>query len=168
MQCINQCPLHWKCRGWTVWRCLKKPEIKLPCVYAWGHACVHVGMCGAYVLSCFSHVQLCATPRTVAHRGSSVQGIFQTRILEWVAMPSSRGSSQPRDQTWVSHVSCDGRWVLYPWHHLGSPKTTIWPRNPTPGALPWESHNSKRYMRPQCSLQDYLQEPRHGRYHRTY
>ena len=30
-----------------------------------------------------------------------VQGILQTRILEWVAMPSSRGSSQPRDQTCV-------------------------------------------------------------------
>ena len=36
--------------------------------------------------------------------GSSVHGgILQARILEWVAMPSSRGSSQPRDQT---HVSC--------------------------------------------------------------
>ena len=31
--------------------------------------------------------------------GSSVHGIFQAKILEWVAMPSSRGSSQPRDQT---------------------------------------------------------------------
>ena len=35
--------------------------------------------------------------------GSSVHGILQARILEWVAMPSSRGSSQPRDQT---HISC--------------------------------------------------------------
>ena len=34
--------------------------------------------------------------------GSSVHGILQTRILEWVAMPSSRGSSQPRDGTCVS------------------------------------------------------------------
>ena len=33
--------------------------------------------------------------------GSSVHGIFQARILEWVAMPSSRGSSHPRDQTQV-------------------------------------------------------------------
>jgi len=31
--------------------------------------------------------------------GSSVHGILQARILEWVAMPSSRGSSHPRDQT---------------------------------------------------------------------
>ena len=34
--------------------------------------------------------------------GSSVQGIFQARILEWVATSFSRGSAQPRDWTWVS------------------------------------------------------------------
>ena len=38
--------------------------------------------------------------------GSSVHGIFQARILEWVAMPSSRGSSRPRDRTCVSCDSC--------------------------------------------------------------
>ena len=38
--------------------------------------------------------------------GSSVHGILQERILEWVAIPLSRGSSQPRDQT---QVSCIGR-----------------------------------------------------------
>jgi len=37
--------------------------------------------------------------------GSSVHRILQTGILEWVAMPFSRGSSQPRDQTWVSHIA---------------------------------------------------------------
>ena len=37
--------------------------------------------------------------------GSSAHGILQARILEWVAMPSSRGSSQPRDQTQVSHTA---------------------------------------------------------------
>ena len=36
--------------------------------------------------------------------GSSAHGILQARILEWVAMPSSRGSSQPRDRTHTSHV----------------------------------------------------------------
>ena len=44
--------------------------------------------------------------------GSSVHRILQGRILEWVAVPSSRGSSQPRDGTRVS-ISCIGRWVLY-------------------------------------------------------
>ena len=50
--------------------------------------------------------------------GSSLHGILQARILEWVAMPSSRGSSQPRDWT---HVSCIGRWILYCLSHQGSP-----------------------------------------------
>ena len=37
--------------------------------------------------------------------GSSAHGIFQVRILEWVAMPSSRGSSQARGQTQVSYTA---------------------------------------------------------------
>ena len=49
---------------------------------------------------------------------ASVHGILQARILEWVAMPSSRRSARPRDQTCVSYISCDGRQVLYLWRHL--------------------------------------------------
>ena len=37
--------------------------------------------------------------------GSSVHGILQARILEWVAMPASRGASWPRNQTWVSCIA---------------------------------------------------------------
>ena len=44
--------------------------------------------------------------------GSSAHGISQTRILEWVAISFSRGSSKPRNQT---HVSCIGRQILYHW-----------------------------------------------------
>ena len=40
--------------------------------------------------------------------GSSLHGILQARVLEWVAISLSRGSSQPRDQTWVSCIP--GRW----------------------------------------------------------
>ena len=61
--------------------------------------------------------------------GSSVLGILQTRLLEWVATPSSRGYSRVRDRNCVSYVSCIGRWVLYHWCHLGSPSdpsTTQW------------------------------------------
>ena len=47
--------------------------------------------------------------------GSSVHGIFQARILEWVANSFSRGFSQPRDQTFISCVSCIGRQILYHW-----------------------------------------------------
>ena len=50
--------------------------------------------------------------------GSSIHGILKAGILEWVAIVFSRRSSQPRDRT---HVSCIGRWVLLPLHHLGSP-----------------------------------------------
>ena len=45
----------------------------------------------------------------------SVQGIFQARILKWVAISFSRGSSQPKDQIWVSWVSCIGRQIIYHW-----------------------------------------------------
>ena len=59
----------------------------------------HVCMCGKE-LSC---VQLFYNPKDYSPPASSIHGIFQISILEWVAMPYSRGSSQPRDQT---HVSC--------------------------------------------------------------
>ena len=45
--------------------------------------------------------------------GCSVHGILQARILEWVTISSSRGSSRPRDRTHVFCVSCIGRRVLY-------------------------------------------------------
>ena len=45
-------------------------------------------------------------------------GILQTRILERVAMPSSKGSSRPRDRTFISCVSCIGRWISLPLSHL--------------------------------------------------
>ena len=65
---------------------------------------------------CAQSLQSCPTlcdPMDCSLPGSSVHGILQARILEWVAMPSSRGSSRPRDRTQVSHVSCTGRQILY-------------------------------------------------------
>ena len=56
-------------------------------------------------------------PMDCSPPGSSVHGILQVRILEWVAVPFSRGSSQPRDQP---QVPCVGRQILYPLHHQGS------------------------------------------------
>ena len=60
----------------------------------------HLGLC---MVSCFSRARLfltmdCSLP------GSFVHGILQAGILEWVAMPSSRGSSWPRDQPCVSCI----------------------------------------------------------------
>ena len=59
-----------------------------------------------------SHVQLCATPRTVARQAPVSMGILQARTLEWVALTASGRSSQPRGWT---HFSCIGRWILYLW-----------------------------------------------------
>ena len=59
--------------------------------------------------------------------GSSVHGILQSRTLEWVAMPSSRGYSQPSHQTHIPYVFHIGRWVLYHGCHLGSPTSSLHP-----------------------------------------
>ena len=63
--------------------------------------------------------------------GSSDHGILQASILKWVAVPSSRESSWPRDWIGSSFGSCIGRRVLYHKHHLRSPwmscsTTLIW------------------------------------------
>ena len=83
--------------------------------------------------------RLCPTlchPVDCSLAGSSVHGILQASILEWVAIPFSRGSSRPRGRTHVSCVSCIGRWIL---HHC-----TI-----------WEAHFSLlRDKKPVCLLGD--------------
>ena len=58
-----------------------------------------------------SEVALC-DPMDCSPPGSSLHGIFQLRLLQWVAIPFSRGSSRPREQT---HISCLGRRTLYHW-----------------------------------------------------
>ena len=70
------------------------------------------------------HTQSCQTLRDPMHcspQSSSVHGIFQERILEWVAISFFRGSFQHRDQTCVSCMSCTGRRVLYQLRHWGGP-----------------------------------------------
>ena len=58
-----------------------------------------------WVLQCLTlcNFMECSVP------GSSIHGISQARILEWVATAFSKGSSGPRDQT---RTSCIGRWIL--------------------------------------------------------
>ena len=56
-------------------------------------------------------------PMDYSPSGSSVHGTLQARTLEWIAISSSRGSSQLKDGTRFSYVSCIGRWVLYHKHH---------------------------------------------------
>ena len=70
----------------------------------WHTACMLVKV----KVKLLSRVRLFATPWTVACqalRSLSVQGIFQARVLEWIAISFSRGSSQPRDWTRVSHTA---------------------------------------------------------------
>ena len=62
-------------------------------------SCVHIFF--------FKVAQSCPTlcnPLDYSLPGSSVHGILQERILEWGFISFSRGSSQPRDWTWVSHI----------------------------------------------------------------
>ena len=69
------------------------------------NACMHATL----------HVQSCSAlcdPINCSPPGSSLHGILQARILEWVALPSSRGSSPSKDETCTSYVSCTGSWVL--------------------------------------------------------
>ena len=61
------------------------------------------------------------------------RGILQARILEWVAVPFSRGSSQPRDGTHTSYIFCTGRPTLYHWvtwetQNYGDGHTVPWTR----------------------------------------
>ena len=67
--------------------------------------------------------QLCLTlcnPMDCSLRGSSILGIFQARVLGWVAISFSRGSSRPRNQTWVS---CIANRCFY---HLSCPLNIYW------------------------------------------
>ena len=73
-------------------------------------------------------------PWTVARQAPLVREILQARILEWVAMPSSRGSSQPRDRTLVSCIAVrfftaepPGKSI----HHILSPQLTAFSNRTT-------------------------------------
>ena len=63
---------------------------------------------GSESVKSFSHVQLSVTSWTICSLPcSSVHGVLQAKILEWVAIAFSRGSTPPRDQTWVSALQAD-------------------------------------------------------------
>ena len=64
-----------------------------------------------------SHVRLFVTPWIAALQAPLSIGVLQARTLEWVAMPSSKGYSHPRDRTQVSHIAG----ALYRLSHQGSP-----------------------------------------------
>ena len=102
--------------GTLLWDSLSPITLK-PCHLGLSPSCLSVDR--ACILS-----QLWLTlsdPMDCSPSGSSVHGILWARTLEWVAVPSSRGSSRPRDQTHVSYVSCIGRRVSLPTETLRKP-----------------------------------------------
>ena len=64
------------------------------------------------VVMCAQSCPTLCNPMDCSPPGPSVRGILQARILEWVAISSSRGSSRPRDETQFLVSSCIGRWIL--------------------------------------------------------
>ena len=71
-----------------------------------------------------SYSRLSVTLWTIAHQAPLSMGFFQARTLDWVAISSSRGSSQPRDLTHISYFSCTGRQIPHPWT-TWEPKETV-------------------------------------------
>ena len=90
----NECSINSKKSMHLIFRCVKNIN---PCLG---------------ILVCVLSVRL-FDPMDYSPSGSSVHGIFQARILELVAISSSRGSSQPRNETCVSCISCIGSRILY-------------------------------------------------------
>ena len=77
-------------------------------MYIWTPIYMYISLCIFSIISFLCLVaQSClfVTPWTVAHQAPLSMGILQTRILVWVAMPSSRGSFQLRDWTQVSRIA---------------------------------------------------------------
>ena len=87
-----------------------------------------------FVFYVLSRVQLFSTPRTVARQAPLSMGILQARILECVAIPSSRGSSQPRDETQVSRIA-GGFFSLL--SHQRSPRILQWVAYPFSSGTSW-------------------------------
>ena len=74
-----------------------------------------------FIMALFVRAKSCLTlcdPKNCSPTGSSVHGILQARILEWVAMPSSRGSSQSRASPVLQADSLPTDPSGKPWPHL--------------------------------------------------
>ena len=75
-------------------------------------------VCVLWKWKSLSHVQFCVTPWNCSLPDSSVHRILQERILEWVAVLFSRGSSRPRDRTWVSYIEGEFFTIWATWEAL--------------------------------------------------
>ena len=89
-----------------------KSNYNTPCLAVFQWLFIAFRILSKFSVSCksVSHSILCLAlcdPMDCGLPGSSIHGIFQARILEWVAIPFSRGSSWPRDRTCVSSMQAD-------------------------------------------------------------
>ena len=89
--------------------------------------------------SVLSHVWYFHDPMDCSRPGSSVNGILQARILEWVAVPSSRGSSWPRDRT-------------LPFMSLASAGSFFAPEAPEAPFYTWQCTDVSATLSVQCTL----------------
>ena len=93
-----------------------------PCVSKY-HQVSLVSSTSNYLQWFAKSLQLClCDPVDCSPQGSSVHGILHARILEWVAISSSRGSSWPRNQTCVSCIFCIDRQILFTTEPPGKPQ----------------------------------------------
>ena len=93
--------------------------------YVWVHISRKI-ICFETTMLC--HFQSCLTLCDLMDcslPGSSVHGILTAGILQWVAMPSCRGSSPSRYWICISYVSCSGRWIFLPLVPPGKPTTYL-------------------------------------------
>ena len=100
----------WACRGWDAFQTptssrgvYRGPQYTQSKDVLWMCVCSVTQSC-----LIFCGPMDCSLP------GSSVHGTFGARILEWVVISYSRGSSWPRDPTRFSCISCIGRWISLP------------------------------------------------------
>ena len=119
---------------WVIWSgeyCFLITAYKMSwesCYYSWdqwywntGQSCCFALLYSASQILHFSQIEKCVSCSVVSRSlpsmdcgppGYSVHGLPQARILKWVAISFSRGSSQPRDGTHI-YVPCIGRRILY-------------------------------------------------------
>ena len=110
---------------WFAWNTFRWSSLLLFVLFQmWGHTiacyfisayCMHFNFLPEFVTFESEVAQLCLTlcdPIDCSLPGSSVHGIFQTIVLEWIAISFSKGSSQPRARTQVSHI-VDRRFTVW-------------------------------------------------------
>ena len=114
-----------------------------------------------------SRVQLFETPWTVAYQAPLSIGILQARILEWVAMPSSRASSRPRHQPkspaspaladrFLSHLPGQINWLQSSFHSFHLYQETKTPVTCFVATFAFLWSGTKPVVSPRCACTDFL------------